>query len=387
MSDDADGPQLDPPPAAKKRKVAGGTTTKTAPPDPSSTTKRLQVASGSKVTKISKKYEFLVEIDHVSSFRRLTDTAANVTNKITFEVVGAKTATDFQGIRFQSVINGGQQFIITSHSLLVPQIADEATYCSVFAVDILAFANLIKMIHVNHVTTIYRLKGDDKVTIECWDAITKKKLLLTLALLAETETKEENIANVTFDYTVDFALDDLDRILHHIQTLKATSMGFQFFKRGGNDDQHLTIKIVAEADNSSYAESFHVSVGGNSGNSDNHDKGVYKVANQVTGKFLMDGGATADGVETEIPEDSAEDSVTAKPHLSLYFQLKSIVSFLRSLEKSTTISMSFVRDYGICLQYHSTSNLSTRDDFIHFLVGVIDESSAVGPSAGVSAAT
>lgn len=377
-TDTSDGPQLDPPPAAKKRKVGNGngngTTTK-PPPDPLSTTKRLQVGAGSKVTKISKKYEFLVEIDHVSSFRRLTDTAANVTNKITFEVVGAKTATDFQGIRFQSVINGGQQFIITSHSLLVPQIADEATYCSVFAVDILAFANLIKMINVNHVTTIYRLKGDDKVTIECWDAITKKKLLLTLALLAETEPKEENIANVTFDYTVEFALDDLDRILHHIQTLKATSMGFQFFKRGG--DQHLTIKIVAEADNSSYAESFHVSVGGAGGGG---TPGVYKVANQVTGKFLMgddDAGENTD----EKPEPDTDDTTTTKPHLSLYFQLKSIVNFLRSLEKSTTISMSFVRDYGICLQYHSTSNLSTSDDFIHFLVGVIDDSSAVTAAA------
>jgi len=372
----SDGPQLDPPPAAKKRKVANGnggnsTTTTKPPPDPLSTTKRLQVGAGSKVTKISKKYEFLVEIDHVSSFRRLTDTAANVTNKITFEVVGAKTATDFQGIRFQSVINGGQQFIITSHSLLVPQIADEATYCSVFAVDILAFANLIKMINVNHVTTIYRLKGDDKVTIECWDAITKKKLLLTLALLAETEPKEENIANVTFDYTVEFALDDLDRILHHIQTLKATSMGFQFFKRGG--DQHLTIKIVAEADNSSYAESFHVSVGSSGGGGGT--PGVYKVANQVTGKFLM--GDDDAGGDTAGENTDTDDTTTTKPHLSLYFQLKSIVNFLRSLEKSTTISMSFVRDYGICLQYHSTSNLSTSDDFIHFLVGVIDDSSAV----------
>jgi len=358
------GPQLDAPPAAKKRKITTNSNSNgNNPPDPSTTTKRIQAVAASKVTKISKKYEFLVEIDHVSSFRRLTDTAANVTNKITFEVQGAKEPTDFQGIRFQSVINGGQQFIITSHSLLVPHIADAETYCSVFSVDILAFANLIKMIHVNHVTTIYRLKGDDKVTIECWDAITKKKLLLTLALLAENEKKEKNVADVTFDYTVDFALDDLDRILHHIQTLKATSLGFQFFHRG---DGQLTIKIVAEADNSSYAESFHVSVG---------EKGVYKVANQVTGKFLMSDETEATAAATATEETENEPETEAQPHLSLYFQLKSIVSFLRSLEKSTTISMSFVRDFAICLQYHSTSNLSTQDDFIHFVVGVIDDAS------------
>lgn len=321
----------------------------------------MTIASSASATQRTGKYRFHVKMAQPTSFRQLTSIIRDLTEEITFDVVGANKPNDFQGIKFNAWVGGKTCYTSGSHTLDVQDISpvDAKSNITSFSVKLADFATCVKQIPASAVTEIYQGINEDPIHIDAVDAVSGREQRLTVPTIL-TQASETNVLDdKLFQFTVEFSLAELDRICRSAVTLGADVISFVLLKSPTTGD--IVVKVATKG-RVEFSE-FFPSMSGASG--------TIRVGNNRATTFDAEeeeeAGENSKKKKKQEQERTRHDYVKYDTILDDGFNIKSLMAFVKNLEKNT-IMIYFAPEVCMCLHYSFGNSFSNEHNSIRYII-------------------